>query len=269
MDLIKNVYYEITENGVYDPRKGYAVPVTSALIDGLIYAYSGGIYINPTAQECLSLKDANNRGFIDSLTLRALTEPFLTDYRTQGRINLIQAVEAKLIDLRAKTVKLSTDKIVSLQKAIEEGAIHAEVGVHLRRVKTLTFDKANFGSVDKRKLGDMLTQFGYRLSDRFYNLAIQKFDSSHSGTIKFDDFIQLCVFIQNLTTTFNKFDIQKNGVIKIRYENFLEMIWTLKGKLCFELQPPEVAFRNLDTDNDGLLSLDFEDFLLMIFNLKT
>jgi len=43
---------------------------------------------------------------------------------------------------RAKTVQLSADKIVSLQKAIEEGAIPAEVGDHLRRVDKLTFAEA-------------------------------------------------------------------------------------------------------------------------------
>ncbi|CAK5053371.1 unnamed protein product [Meloidogyne enterolobii] len=142
VDLTRKVYNAITQNGVYDPRKGYAIPVTSALADGLIDSRSGGIYINPITQERHSLEEASQRGMIDSQTLRALTEPCLTDYQTRRRINLIQAVEAKLIDPRAKTVQLSADKIVSLQKAIEEGAIPAEVGDHLRRVDKLTFAEA-------------------------------------------------------------------------------------------------------------------------------
>ena len=41
-----------------------------------------------------------------------------------------------------------------------------------------------------------MTSFGYRLSDRFYDLLIRKFDRTGSGTVAFDDFIQCCVVIQ-------------------------------------------------------------------------
>ena len=41
-----------------------------------------------------------------------------------------------------------------------------------------------------------LTSFGYRLSDRFYDVLVRKFDRSGRGTIAFDDFIQCCVVIQ-------------------------------------------------------------------------
>lgn len=37
---------------------------------------------------------------------------------------------------------------------------------------------------------------GYRLSDRFYDLVIRKFDRQGTGTVAFDDFIQACVSIQ-------------------------------------------------------------------------
>jgi Ca2+-binding EF-hand superfamily protein len=37
---------------------------------------------------------------------------------------------------------------------------------------------------------------GYRLSDRFYDLIIKKFDRQGKGTVAFDDFIQACVSIQ-------------------------------------------------------------------------
>ena len=37
---------------------------------------------------------------------------------------------------------------------------------------------------------------GYRLSDRFYDILIKKFDRSGRGVINFDDFIQCCVVIQ-------------------------------------------------------------------------
>ena len=37
---------------------------------------------------------------------------------------------------------------------------------------------------------------GYRLSDRFYEILVIKFDRQGRGTIAFDDFVQCCVVMQ-------------------------------------------------------------------------
>ena len=58
------------------------------------------------------------------------------------------------------------------------------------------YDKDNSGSIDKNELKTALSSFGYRLSDRFYDILIRKFDRSGRGTVAFDDFIQCCVVIQ-------------------------------------------------------------------------
>ena len=82
-----------------------------------------------------------------------------------------------------------------------------------------SYDRDNSGSIDKNELKTgregcllvilalhlkpfsvhtlpALTSFGYRLSDRFYDLLIRKFDRTGKGTVAFDDFIQCCVVIQ-------------------------------------------------------------------------
>ena len=61
------------------------------------------------------------------------------------------------------------------------------------------YDKDNSGSIDKNELKTALSSFGYRLSDRFYDILIRKFDRSGRGTVAFDDFIQCCVVIQVCT----------------------------------------------------------------------
>uniref|UniRef100_A0A915ELG9 Large polyvalent protein-associated domain-containing protein n=1 Tax=Ditylenchus dipsaci TaxID=166011 RepID=A0A915ELG9_9BILA len=141
VDLTKQIYNSITQNGIYDPKKGYAVPVTSALIDGLIDTHSQ-TYYNPITEERLTLEEAHHKGIIDGATYQAITKPFLHDYRTRRQLNLIQAVEAKLIDPRSRTVQLSADKVVPIAKAVEEGAIPREIGQQLRRVDKLTFAEA-------------------------------------------------------------------------------------------------------------------------------
>uniref|UniRef100_A0A1I8IUU3 Programmed cell death protein 6 n=1 Tax=Macrostomum lignano TaxID=282301 RepID=A0A1I8IUU3_9PLAT len=70
-----------------------------------------------------------------------------------------------------------------------------------------------------------LTNFGYRLSDAFYNLLIRKFDRQGKGSIFFDDFIQACVMLQTLTAAFAQHDTQRNGWITINYETFLSIVF--------------------------------------------
>lgn len=59
-----------------------------------------------------------------------------------------------------------------------------------------SYDRDNSGSIDKNELKSALTSFGYRLSDKFYDLLVRKFDRSGRGVVAFDDFIQCCVVIQ-------------------------------------------------------------------------
>ncbi|KAL3114469.1 hypothetical protein niasHT_019973 [Heterodera trifolii] len=141
VDLTRKVYSAITQNGVYDPRKGYAVSVASAFADGLIDTRAAA-YLNPITQEQLSLEEAHQRGIIDAQTFNALTTPALLDHRTHRRMTLVQAVDARLIDPRAKTVQISPDRVVPVKQAVDEGALPRDVGEQLQRVDKLTFVEA-------------------------------------------------------------------------------------------------------------------------------
>ena len=58
-----------------------------------------------------------------------------------------------------------------------------------------SFDRDGSGNIDKNELTTALTTFGYRLSDQIVNTLMRKYDRAGSGTIYFDDFIQLCVVL--------------------------------------------------------------------------
>ncbi|XP_057291355.1 programmed cell death protein 6-like isoform X1 [Hydractinia symbiolongicarpus] len=90
------------------------------------------------------------------------------------------------------------------------------------------FDRDNSGSIDKNELKQALTSFGYRLSEKFYDILIRKFDRTNRGVITFDDFIQCCVVLQTLTSAFMRHDTNRNGWIEINYENFLSLVFSLK-----------------------------------------
>ncbi|XP_058450156.1 programmed cell death protein 6 [Malaya genurostris] len=91
-----------------------------------------------------------------------------------------------------------------------------------------SFDTDNSGNIDKNELKSALTAFGYRLSDGLYDILIRKFDRYGNGTILFDDFIQCCVILYTLTSAFRQYDTDQDGVITIHYEQFLNMVFSLK-----------------------------------------
>ncbi|XP_065913500.1 programmed cell death protein 6-like [Dysidea avara] len=92
-----------------------------------------------------------------------------------------------------------------------------------------SYDRDNSGAIDKNELKAALTSFGYRLSDKFYDLLVRKFDRSGRGVIAFDDFIQCCVVIQTLTSSFQAYDTNRNGWIQIGYEQFLTLVFSLRA----------------------------------------
>ncbi|KAM3720340.1 Microtubule-actin cross-linking factor [Dirofilaria immitis] len=141
LDIMKPVYASLTMEGVYDPTKGYGVPVLTALTEGLINANTGQ-YSNIITAETISLKDASNKGLIDAETYKSITEPFLIDYRTKRKLNLIEAVQNKLVDPKNKTIQFDEQIIMPVSRATSEGKIPLFVGEKLKRIDKMTFAEA-------------------------------------------------------------------------------------------------------------------------------
>ncbi|VDK41939.1 unnamed protein product, partial [Anisakis simplex] len=138
LDILKPVYASLTMEGVYDPTKGYGVPVLSALIEGLIDTKSAQ-YSNIITGEKIPLNEASNKGLIDEESYKALTQPFLVDFRTKRKLNLIEAVQAKLVDPRNRTIQLDEHVIIPVARATADGKIPRSIGERLKRVDKLTF----------------------------------------------------------------------------------------------------------------------------------
>ncbi|VDK79013.1 unnamed protein product [Litomosoides sigmodontis] len=141
LDIMKPVYTSLTMEGVYDPTKGYGVPVLTALTEGLIDAKTGQ-YSNIITAEIITLKDASSKGLIDAETYKAITEPFLVDYRTKRKLNLIEAVQHKLVDPRNKTIQFDEQIIMPVSRAAAEGKIPLFIGEKLKRIDKMTFAEA-------------------------------------------------------------------------------------------------------------------------------
>ncbi|KAH9384967.1 hypothetical protein HPB48_026999 [Haemaphysalis longicornis] len=90
-----------------------------------------------------------------------------------------------------------------------------------------SFDKDRSGFIDRRELSDALTRFGYRLGQPTVDALIMKYDREGKGSITFDDFILCCLSLQALTDTFRRYDTDQDGLINIRYEDFIKAVLPL------------------------------------------
>lgn len=91
-----------------------------------------------------------------------------------------------------------------------------------------SFDRDGTGNIDRAELGQALTTFGYRLSTQTVDTMLRKFDRYGRGTMLFDDFIQCCIVLHNLTNAFRNYDTDQDGVITIHYETFIQLVLGLK-----------------------------------------
>ncbi len=87
------------------------------------------------------------------------------------------------------------------------------------------FDRDRSGTINGSELQTAFSTFGYNLSPQFSQLCVRQFDRDKRGSINFDDFIQCCVMLHSNTEGFKKRDTQRTGVIQLRYEEYLELVF--------------------------------------------
>jgi len=91
----------------------------------------------------------------------------------------------------------------------------------------MAYDRDRSGSINFHELKTALTNFGYRLSDRFYNLIMVRFTAKPKNEVNFDNFIRVCVLLDNITKNFQVFDTNRTGVINISFEQFTEVFFSI------------------------------------------
>ncbi|XP_063715085.1 programmed cell death protein 6-like isoform X2 [Symsagittifera roscoffensis] len=91
----------------------------------------------------------------------------------------------------------------------------------------MAYDRDRSGSINFHELKTALTNFGYRLSDRFYNLIMVRFTTRPKNEVSFDNFIRVCVLLDNITKNFQTFDTNRSGWINISFEQFTEVFFSI------------------------------------------
>ncbi|XP_022101488.1 programmed cell death protein 6-like isoform X2 [Acanthaster planci] len=90
------------------------------------------------------------------------------------------------------------------------------------------YDRDRSGNIDAQELMTALNEMGFRVSLNFCQATIIKYDRLSRRSVKFDDFIQICVLLRSLTDAFKQRDTNLNGKIQINYEDFMSLAMSYK-----------------------------------------
>jgi len=92
------------------------------------------------------------------------------------------------------------------------------------------FDKDQSGTIEGRELSEALRSFGYNLSPSLLTLIEQKYASAPTPGygplpgITFDRFVRACVVIKTLTEAFTNADTDRDGWVRLSYEQFMKIV---------------------------------------------
>ncbi|XP_038052066.1 programmed cell death protein 6-like [Patiria miniata] len=90
------------------------------------------------------------------------------------------------------------------------------------------YDRDRSGNIDAGELTTALNEMGFRVTMPFVQSIIIRYDRQSRRSIKFDDFIQICVLLRSLTDAFKQRDTNLNGKIQINYEDFMSLAMSYK-----------------------------------------
>ncbi|XP_056642144.1 peflin-like [Diorhabda sublineata] len=85
------------------------------------------------------------------------------------------------------------------------------------------YDRDQSGSIDEPELAQAFQQMGFRFSPDFIKFLIAKSDIKTRSRMSVDQFIVICIQIQQFTEAFKKRDTEMKGVVTLGFEDFLSI----------------------------------------------
>lgn len=89
-------------------------------------------------------------------------------------------------------------------------------------------DKTGNGRIEPSELHQMLIEGAYNLDHATFQTLLQKFDSEGRGSMGFEDFVQIKVFLHNAKKIFDHYDVNRSGKVLFSVDSFLEAAVAVK-----------------------------------------
>eukprot|EP00761_Pharyngomonas_kirbyi_P013666 gb/GECH01013695.1/.p1 GENE.gb/GECH01013695.1/~~gb/GECH01013695.1/.p1 ORF type:complete len:215 (+),score=74.26 gb/GECH01013695.1/:1-645(+) len=125
----------------------------------------------------------------------------------------------------------------------------------LEQIKKLfhSYDKDHSGNISVDELSDLLNDAGYSFRESTIDMIMDLIDQDESGTVGFDEFVNLVEFLTLVQRRFKEIDKNNNKYID-RKE-----LGAVMSHIGFEFEgTTDVFMRMVDADNSG--TIDYEEF---------
>jgi peflin len=82
-------------------------------------------------------------------------------------------------------------------------------------------DRSGDGRLDGAEVRAALADSGYQLAEGTFQTMMRKFDRKRQGSLSFDDYVELSIFISTTRNVFGFYDRQRTGQITFNFDSFL------------------------------------------------
>ena len=82
-------------------------------------------------------------------------------------------------------------------------------------------DIDNSRTLDVNELLNALTKAGYRITQHALVAALPKFDIERKGSLTFDQYLDLCIYLGNMNKLFKFYDPQNTGRILVNFDQII------------------------------------------------
>lgn len=83
------------------------------------------------------------------------------------------------------------------------------------------YDRDRSGTLDVNELNQALTRAGYQVTPQALAAALPRFDGNRRGTLTFDEYIDLCLYLANLRNLFYFYDPHGTGRITLTFDQLV------------------------------------------------
>ncbi|KPA76363.1 programmed cell death 6 protein-like protein [Leptomonas pyrrhocoris] len=82
-------------------------------------------------------------------------------------------------------------------------------------------DTTGDGRLDGNEVRAALTASGYQLSEQTFQALMRKFDRQRRGSLGFDDYVELSIFISKVRNVFAFYDRQRTGQVTFNFDTYV------------------------------------------------
>ncbi|KAK7196669.1 EF hand-like protein [Novymonas esmeraldas] len=88
-------------------------------------------------------------------------------------------------------------------------------------------DASGDGRLDGYEVRESLRRSGFVLSEETFQAVMRKFDRQRRGSLGFDDYIELSLFLAQVRDTFGYADLDRRGHVVFNFDSFLGTVATI------------------------------------------